>query len=51
MMSLLFLLYLIAIVLAVLDKEKPSLITYGIAMAASLFWLHHHIGATLAIEL
>jgi len=51
MMSLLFLLYLIAIVLAVLDKEKPSLITYGIAMAASLFWLHHHIGASLAIQL
>lgn len=51
MMSLLFLLYLIAIVLAVLDKEKPSLITYGIAMAASLFWLHHHIGAKLAIQL
>lgn len=51
MMSLLFLLYLIAIVLAVLDKEKPSLITYAIAMAASLFWLHHHIGAGLAIQL
>lgn len=51
MMSLLFLLYLIAIVLAALDKEKPSLITYCIAMAASLFWLHHHIGASLAIQL
>jgi hypothetical protein len=51
MMSLLFLLYLIAIVLAILDKEKPSLITYGVAMAASLFWLHHHIGATLHIQL
>jgi hypothetical protein len=51
MMSLLFLLFLIAIVLAVLDREKPSLTAYAIAMAASLFWLHHHIGATLAIQL
>jgi len=51
MMSLLFLLFLVAIVLALMDKEKQSLITYLIAMAASLFWLHHHIGATLTIQL
>jgi alpha-D-ribose 1-methylphosphonate 5-triphosphate synthase subunit PhnH len=51
MMSLLFLLFLGAIVLALMDKEKPSLITYVVAMAASLFWLHHHIGATLSIQL
>jgi len=51
MMSLLFLLFLIAILLAVLDREKPSLIAYGVAMALSLFWLHHHIGATIAIQL
>lgn len=51
MMSLLFLLFLIAIVLAVLGREKPSLVTYVVAMAASLFWLHHHIGATLTIQL
>lgn len=51
MMSLLFLLFLVAIVFAVLGREKPSLVTYVVAMAASLFWLHHHIGATLAIQL
>lgn len=51
MMSLLFLLFLIAIVLAVMDREKPSLVAYVIAMAASLFWLHHHIGAALSIQL
>ena len=51
MMSLLFLLFLIAIVLAVMDREKPSLTAYVIAMAVSLYWLHHHIGATLHIQL
>jgi hypothetical protein len=51
MMSLLFLLFLIAIVFAVLGREKPSLIAYVVAMAVSLFWLHHHIGATLTIQL
>jgi len=51
MMSLLFLLFLIAIVLAVMGREKPSLVTYVIAMVASLFWLHHHIGAALSIQL
>ena len=51
MMSFLFLLYLIAIVLTLLDKERPSLVTYCIALAASIFWLHHHIGAKLAIQL
>ena len=51
MMSLLFLLFLIAIVLAVTGREKPSLVAYVIAMAASLFWLHHHIGAALSIQL
>jgi Family of unknown function (DUF5993) len=51
MMSLLFLLFLIAIVLALLDKERPSLATYSVAMAASLFWFYHHVGATLHIQL
>ena len=51
MMSLLFLLFLVAIVLALMDKERPSLATYVVAMAVSLFWLHHHIGATLSIQL
>ena len=51
MMSFLFLLFLIAILLAVADREKPSLVAYAVAMAASLFWLHHHIGASLSIQL
>lgn len=51
MMSLLFLLFLIAIVLALADKERPSLAAYVVAMVASLFWFYHHVGATLHIQL
>ena len=51
MMSLLFILFLVPMILALMDKEKLSFIAYGLALAASLFWFHHHATSTLAIQL
>lgn len=51
MMSLLFLLYLIVMVLVLWNKEKPSLVLFGVAMALSVVWFLHHASSTLSIQL
>lgn len=51
MMSLLFVLFLVAMILTLADKERPSFIVYGLAMALSIFWLLHHAKSTLNIQL
>lgn len=51
MMSLLFLLFLVTMVLALIGKEKLSFVGYGVAMVLSLYWFHHHATSTLAIQL
>ncbi len=51
MMSLLFALFLAIMVLALMNREKLSLIVFGVALAASLFWFGHHASSSLAIQL
>ena len=51
MVSLLFLLYLGVMILTLLDKERLSFITFGVAMVISTVWLLHHASETLSIQL
>ena len=51
MSSLLFLLFLVTMVLTLVDREKISLIAFGVAMVVSIFWFHHHASTPLAIQL
>lgn len=51
MMSPLFLLYLAVMVSTLLDRERPSFITFGVAMVLSTVWLLYHASETLNIQL
>lgn len=43
--------YVIAIVLALLGQRWPAIIAFGVALAVSGHWLHHHMTDPLAIAL
>lgn len=51
MMALLFLLFLAAVVSALLNRERLAIAVFAVAMVASLFWFHHHATSVLAIQL
>lgn len=51
MMALLFLLYLVAAVLAVRDRKRPSLAVFTVALAVSLYWFWHHMSDPVTIAL
>ncbi|USG61851.1 DUF5993 family protein [Sneathiella marina] len=51
MASLLFLMFFVTMALALMNKEKLSFIAFGLSIAASLFWFHHHATSTLNIQL
>jgi len=51
MASLIFLLFLITMIFTLMNREKLSFITFGIAMALCVFWFHHHATSTLVIQL
>ncbi len=51
MISLLFLLLLVAIGLTLANQHKTSFTAYGLVVVLSLFWFHHHATDTLAILL
>lgn len=51
MISLLFVLFLAAMICIVLDREKLFFVTFSIALAVSLFWFHHHATTPLAIQI
>jgi hypothetical protein len=51
MMSLLFLAYFAAMLLALLDCRVAAITCFGIALLLSLVWLNHHASSTLDILL
>ena len=51
MQSLLFLLFLVTLLLALFNRERPSLIVYGLAMVLSVVWFLHHATSPLQIQL
>jgi hypothetical protein len=51
MMSLLFVLFLLAMIVALRNKERLSFIAFGVAMALSTVWFLHHASSTLTIQL
>ena len=51
MMSLLFLLFLLVMILTLIDRERLSFFTFGVAMALSTLWLLYHAQSTLSIQL
>ena len=51
MMSLLFVLFLGAMILALSDREKLSFVAFAVAMALSVVWFLHHATSTLNIQL
>jgi hypothetical protein len=51
MMALLFLLYFIAALLAVRNRQRPALAVFALALAASLYWFGHHLTDPVAIAL
>ena len=51
MQSLLFLLFLATMLLALFNRERPSLVIYGIAMVMSALWFLHHATSPLQIQL
>lgn len=51
MMSFLFLLFLIAMILALENREKLSIVLFGAATVLSTVWFLHHASSTLSINL
>lgn len=51
MISLLFSLFLVAMVLAVVNKQKFSLAAFSVAMILTVYWFNHHATDTLDILL
>jgi Family of unknown function (DUF5993) len=51
MASLLFLMFLITMALALINREKLSFLAFALSIATSLFWFHYHATSTLAIQL
>jgi len=51
MISLLFFLFLAAMVLTVLNKQSFSLAVFGVAMVLTVYWFNHHMTNTLDILL
>lgn len=51
MASLLFSLFFVTMLLALLNKEKLSLIAFGLSILLSIFWFHHHATTALSIQL
>ncbi|MCL1148004.1 DUF5993 family protein [Shewanella sp. 10N.261.52.F9] len=51
MMTLLFVLFLIAMIFAVNNKRTLGFYSFAISLVASIFWFFHHASDTLAILL
>ncbi|MCL1139170.1 DUF5993 family protein [Shewanella pneumatophori] len=51
MMTLLFVLFLMAMIFALKNKRTLAFYSFAIALVASIFWFSHHASDTLAILL
>ena len=51
MISLLFLLFLVAMVLTMVDKHKSSFAVFGVGMLLSLLWFRYHATDSINILL
>lgn len=51
MMTLIFLLILVAMVMAYFGKGRLSCVVFAVSLALSLYWLHHHATDALNILL
>ncbi len=51
MMTLLFVVFLVAMIFTLLNREKLSFITFGVAMVLSTVWLLHHASSSLNLQL
>ncbi|EDL55850.1 MULTISPECIES: DUF5993 family protein [Vibrio] len=51
MMSLIFLLLLIAMVSAFIGKKEVGYAFFGVSVVLGLYWFHHHATDTLSILL
>ncbi|WP_417330476.1 DUF5993 family protein [Halomonas cupida] len=49
MMTLIFLLVLVAMVMAYFGKGRLSCVVFAVSLALSLYWFHHH--ATDALDI
>ena len=51
MMALLFVLFLMAMILALKNRARLSIVFFGVALALSTVWFLHHASSTLSIHL